>query len=336
MTPMGKDDRDRLRPVLVDVVETEDGGRVMEAVTPGLQHNDRRLKLMVEDFERDHGGMAPLDPSDVADMAVTYPRDRFDRDEAIDERVLRIAGILVEFGLSDRDGFKLALSTAVKKLHLQGRAGDYDQRIAGRSSSALDAIAGHRHGAKPARLMYRLVKQSALERWWTSFGHDDQIESRLRRRLSPGPVWRVEDASYWIVDRGVWHCYRPVNGRMEVTANAHIPTDAPPEEMLGNDYKVYEGLPQKRVADPGRQTVRTDVDLLFTALGGRNGRRSLMFGEWIDLFTGIHTQHGKKDEEEDEEPSRLHLILKPIIKAAAVLAVMITALAIAIMTTTGT
>lgn len=305
------------KPVLVTTIETEQG-QALAPITPGLQHNDRTIDRHLGEVERMDGGDA-MKVEDVIDIASAYPPEDVDPAEPVDERQLRMAGLLIEYGLADRAGMKKALSSALKHLRLKGDLKKYDQRVSGRSSDALNAIAGARHGYRPARLLYRLAYQTRWERWWTTFGHDDTVT--FLRFLRPGPKVRAEDVSYWMVIRGAWQCLRPVNGVLTVQINPDIPTDAHPEETLGDDWKVLEGLPQQRIGDKVRQAVKNDVDLLFTALGHRHprGRGNLMFGEWVDVAMGSRHASAKPKEEDDKDDEDKPLAgLRTLVKFLAV------------------
>lgn len=324
-----EEERSRLAPILVDTVEAEAGCQEIAPVTPGVQHSDRSVEVKLQDYERDFGSQ-PLQPEDVIDMAEVYPSHEIDPEAPINDHVLRLAGAIVEMGLTNRSDMKAALSVALKKLRLQGNVAGYDQNTSGLQAQALNAIAGARHGFKPARLMYKLTRQTKWERWWKTFGHNDNVKNAFLRRLCPGPQVRAHDLSYWIVIRSCWHCYRPVNGMMQLTSHSDIPTDAPPEEMLGDEWKVYEGLPQQRIGDKGKQVIKTDDDLLFTALGYRCGRGGTMFGEWIDYAHASRHSKATRDEDDEEDPDSMKAQVKGLLKAAGAVIAFIAAFCAAV------
>lgn len=290
--------RRALKPVLVAEVETDEGMQIAP-ISPGLQHNDRHLAVHIADYEREHGEAA-MDVEDLFDTTETYPPEDFDASAPVDERVLKVAGILVEFGLTDRPAMKQALTAALKHLHNKGDLGKYNQDASGRTSEALNAMAGARNGYRPAKLLYRLKYQTKWERWWKTFGHDDTVD--WLRWARPGPAVRAEEVGYWILVRSVWHCKRVVNGVMTFQANPNIPADANPEEVVGSDWHVFEGLPQARIADKGSQMVKNNDDLLFTSLGHRHpkGKGGLMFGEWVDIATGSSNAQAKRKTKEEK------------------------------------
>lgn len=268
-------------------------------MAPGLEINDMTVESQLITLEHD---LQPREAQaeDVVDMASVYPMEDIDREAPIDDKVMRVSALLVEYGRVDKANMRLALSTALKNLRLRGDLDQYDQSASGRQADALDAIAGTRHGYRPARLIYRLAYQTKWDRYWKTFGHDDKVKSRLLRRFLPGPEVRAEDISYWIVIRSCWHCMRPVNGIMQNTAHPDIPTDARPEDVIGDDWKCWEGLPQQRISQKGWGVVDTNASLLFFNLGFRSKRKGLMFGEWIDLAledAGVSTSDPDEDDE---------------------------------------
>lgn len=306
---------EKLKPKLVDVIDMAPDGQGLAPITPGLQHSDRAVTVQLEDYERDYGA-SEIHADDVAAMADVYPMDDLDTEAPISDRVTRTAGILIELGLTDRPALKQAMGTAVKKLRLQGDAAKYDQQVSGLKAQALNSMAGARHGYKPARLMYRLAHQTKWERWWKTFGHDDGVESNFFRRFMPGPKIRAEDISYWMVIRSCWHCYRPHNNMLQITAYSDIPTDAPPEEFFGDDWKVLEGLPQQRIGDKRKQPVKNEEDLLFCVLGYRSGRGGMLFGEWVDFAKSAGKKNGKiEDVEEEEDPDSMKGQLKGLLRS---------------------
>lgn len=298
MEPVRMDDKAEvvtLEPMRLDEVE---GGQALAPIDLKPEPLGRTVEGAIAELERDFGA-DPMAPEDYADMAGVYPPEDQQSGFAIDDKQLRLAGLLVGYNQEDSEGFRLALSAALKRIRLQGDLAGYDQSHSGRSAAALDAIAGKRHGFKPARLMYRLSYQTGFDRWWTTFGHDDQ-RSKWTKWCCPGPKERADDISYWIVIRGRWHCYRPVNGKLEIQIYADIPSDAQPEEVIGDDWHVFEGIPQIRIAEQKRQVIKNDCDLLFSALGGRHGRGNLMFGEWIQHMLSLGQMKTKIDDDGDD------------------------------------
>lgn len=261
---------------------------------------DRAMTTMKETY-----GDQTIDVEDVVNLHMAHPEEDRDEETPVDARALQMAALMIKHGQDDKESFQIAMAAALKTLRLKGDLKKYDQRAAGRSSDALAAIAGRRHGYRPARFLFRLKFQTKWERWVSTFGHNDQV-TNWTKRFRPGPKIGIQDISYWMVVRNHWHCLRPVNGILQASIHTEIPTDCKPEDTMGDDWKVFEGLPQCRVCESGHQVIRNDADLLFVSLGYRQpgwfGRsKSLLTAEWLNHATASKNSKAKRPEDEDKK-----------------------------------
>ncbi len=241
-------------------------------------------------------GATHLEPDMLEDVAAVYPPDDVNQEEPIAEEVLMLAGAIQVMLKRDIEQGKLAVSLGMKAAYLLKDLDKFDQKRAGISAMAMDSIAGQRHGLKRSRLMYRMKRQTFWERL-KDWGHNPEIKNIHFRLLFRGGDKRYEDISYWIIQRGAWCNFRPRDGIMTVTVRPEIPTDAFPEETAGDDFSIYEGMPQRRIVQTGKQVVKTDADILFTSMGFR-APRSFNMAEWM-VWSKEHSA-SKQQKEKDK------------------------------------
>lgn len=244
-------------------------------------------------------GAKALEPEILRDVADTYPEDDIDPEIPLDEDVLLLAGSISKMLSKDTAKGRMALSLGMKHNMLHGNLHKFDKKAVGLRDMALESIAGQRHGFKRSRLMYRKNKQT----WWEriqDWGHNPKIKNHWVRLLYPGGTHAYTDLSYWVVQRSCWVNIRPKDGMVTFTQRPEIPTDAPPEDTCGDHWCIWEGMPQRRIAEPGKQIVKTDADLLCTTLGHR-APRSFNMIEWVHHMKEKTPSSAQKREKEKKE-----------------------------------
>lgn len=215
-------------------------------------------------------GAKPVDVEDVHNLSSAFPKEEIDESEPIKQEAMLLAGAMVALYEADPDAYAHAITTGTKKIAYESDLKRHDQRASGLNAEALAALAGAGESQHPSRLVYKLRDATCYERlrYW---GRDVLSEKRLPRWLRRGPEDIATDVSYWYVARSCWHAIRVVDGVMRVSSRPDIPTDARPENVMGDDWKVIRGIPQiKRAARRGHM-VRNDIDVLASALGYRLG-----------------------------------------------------------------
>lgn len=224
----------------------------------------------------------PMHVEDIHGLAQAFPEDDLDEDEPISRETMLLAGAMFALHQKDVKAYRLAVSAGFKKIGYEGDLHRYDQRSAGLTTAALNAMASSGEGNMPSRLVYRLRDASCAERlrYW---GRDRLGGGIMPRWFRRGPHEIAYDISYWWVVRGCWQHMRIVNGTLRTSARADIPTDAPPETAMGDEWKTITNIPQMKTAPKRRLCmVRNDVDVLAVALGYRLGFGNLLFQELLD------------------------------------------------------
>lgn len=260
-----------------------------------------------------------MDIQDVHDFASSYPPEEVDPNEPVSEIALLLAGVLVSLYHNDRDVYSLAVSSALKDITYRSDLKKFNQDAHGRNADAMARLEAT-HGAAPNRMAYRMRMATKMDRFWT-WGRDIWTHKKLRW-FFPGPRTVITDPSFWHIHRSCWHCTRVVNGILSTTARPDIPCDAYPEKTLGDDWRIVENMPTLRVQQPGKGTIKNDIDLLHAALGFRS-RGNMTFQEMIYHMTvGSQPESRTIKSDDDGEPSLTRRTFTFILKAVGVLSVM--------------
>lgn len=229
----------------------------------------------------------PMHVEDIHGLAQAFPEDDLDEDDPVSRETMLLAGAMFALHQQDVKAYKLAISSAFKKIGYEGDLHRYDQRSAGLNTAALNALSGSGESNLPSRLVYRVRDASCYERlrFW---GRDRLGGGLMPRWLRRGPEVMAHDISYWSVVRGCWQHMRVANGVLRTSARSDIPTDAPPETAMGDQWQAITNVPPIKTAAKRRLCmVRNDVDALAVALGLRLGTGNLLFQEMLDELLKI-------------------------------------------------